>query len=183
MDLVIAGIGLILAGPVLICSMIAIRLESKGPVLYWQTRVGKNGVFFEVLKLRTMVADAEKNGPQWAAKNDTRVTRVGRFLRKTRIDEIPQLWNVLKGEMSMVGPRPERPNFTIQFNREVPGFVERLQVKPGVTGLAQVMGGYDLLPVEKLKIDREYIESQGFWLDLKVLVLTVKIILTGHGAR
>lgn len=182
-DLFVAGTGLILAIPILVLAMLAIKLESQGPVFYRQIRVGKDGLLFEIIKLRTMVPDAEKDGPQWAAKNDNRVTRVGRILRKTRIDEIPQLWNVLKGEMSMVGPRPERPNFTVQFNGEVPGFVERLQVKPGITGLAQVMGGYDLTPAEKLSLDREYIDRQGIWLDIKMIAKTVMVVLTGYGAR
>lgn len=183
MDFCFASLGLLLAAPMMVLVMLAIKLNSVGPIFYTQTRVGKAGIFFEVIKFRTMVIDAEKNGPRWAAKNDSRVTRVGRFLRKTRIDEVPQLWNVIKGEMSLVGPRPERPNFTVQFNQEVPGFMQRLQVKPGVTGLAQVNGGYDLTPAEKLELDRQYIEQQGFWYDMRVLGRTVIVVLTGHGAR
>lgn len=183
MDIFISGAGLVLALPILIIVILAIKLESPGDAIYKQTRVGKDGTFFNILKLRSMFIDSEKNGPQWAKKNDERVTKVGKFIRKTRVDEIPQLINVLRGEMSMVGPRPERPNFTIAFNQQIPGFIERLQVKPGVTGLAQIMGGYELNPAEKLDLDRKYIENKGIIFDLKILARTVIVVLTGDGAR
>jgi exopolysaccharide biosynthesis polyprenyl glycosylphosphotransferase len=183
LDILAAGFGLVFAAPTLTLASIIIKLDSPGPVVYKQERVGKDGIIFDVIKLRTMRTDAEKNGPQWAEKSDNRVTRIGKFLRMTRIDEIPQLWNVLRGDMSMVGPRPERPNFTLQFNNEVPGFVERLKVKPGVTGIAQVNGGYDLTPAEKLELDRLYIENQSIWTDIKVLAMTVWVVLSGYGAR
>ncbi|NLM25552.1 MAG: hypothetical protein GX208_05495 [Firmicutes bacterium] len=120
---------------------------------------------------------------QWADKNDPRVTRVGRFIRKTRIDELPQLLNVLLGEMSIIGPRPERPNFTIEFNDVIPGFINRLRVRPGLTGWAQINGGYDRTPEEKLELDFFYIENRSPLLDLQIIVKTIKVVLTGEGAR
>lgn len=130
-----------------------------------------------------MGVDAEKNGAQWAQKNDPRVTKVGAFIRKTRIDELPQLWNILIGEMSLVGPRPERPLFTAQFNEEIPGFIDRLKVTPGLTGWAQINGGYDISPEEKINLDRYYINNQSYWLDIKIVLKTVKVCVTGNGAR
>ena len=174
---------LILTLPVLVLTAIAIKLESKGPVFYRQERVGLHGKTFYVLKLRSMYTDAEKNGPQWAEKNDPRVTRVGRFIRKTRIDEIPQLINILRGDMSLIGPRPERPFFTEQFAREIPGFKNRLMVKPGLTGWAQVNGGYEATPREKFEMDMYYIRNQSFMLDMKILLRTVWVVLSGSGAR
>jgi exopolysaccharide biosynthesis polyprenyl glycosylphosphotransferase len=183
MDILMALTGLILTIPVLLFFCIAIKLETPGPAFYFQERVGRNGKYFKVIKLRSMGVDAEKKGAQWADKNDPRVTRIGAFIRKTRIDEIPQLFNVLQGDMSMIGPRPERPIFTAQFNEDIPGFVNRLAVKPGVTGWAQVNGGYDITPKEKLKLDLFYIENRSLLLDLKIIVRTVLIVLTGEGAR
>lgn len=130
-----------------------------------------------------MKDDAEKNGAQWAERDDPKVTKVGKFIRKTRIDELPQLWNVLKGDMSLIGPRPERPMFTAQFNNQIPVFVERLIVKPGLTGWAQVNGGYDITPREKLKYDLYYINNMNLLLDLKIILLTIKVVFTGNGAR
>lgn len=182
-DILMAFIGLLLTMPVLLLFCIAIKLETPGPVFYLQERVGKDGKYFKVIKLRSMGVDAEKKGAQWADKNDPRVTKVGAFIRKTRIDEIPQLFNVLQGNMSLIGPRPERPMFTAQFNEEVPGFVKRLAVKPGVTGWAQVNGGYDITPKEKLEHDLYYIENRSLMMDLKVMVKTIRIVLTGEGAR
>lgn len=169
--------------PVLVLTMIAIKLESKGPVFYKQERVGFNGRPFKVIKLRSMRIDAEKNGPQWAAKHDPRVTRVGRFIRKTRIDEVPQLINVLRGDMSLIGPRPERRVFTEKFAKEIPNFKKRLSVKPGLTGWAQVNGGYDVTPKEKFFMDMYYIQRQSFALDLRILYRTVWVVLSGSGAR
>ena len=134
-------------------------------------------------KLRSMRTDAEKFGAQWAEKNDPRITKVGKFIRKTRIDEIPQLFNILKGDMSIIGPRPERPEFTQEFNEEIPGFINRLAVKPGLTGWAQINGGYDITPQEKLVEDIYYIENRSILLDFKIILKTVKVVLTGHGAR
>ena len=130
-----------------------------------------------------MWCDAEKNGPQWADKNDVRVTNIGKFIRKTRIDELPQLYNILKGDMAIVGPRPERAVFTYEFEKSIPGFTNRLQVKPGLTGLAQVNGGYDLTPSEKLNLDLRYIEERNFRKDLKIILKTVLVVFTGHGSR
>jgi exopolysaccharide biosynthesis polyprenyl glycosylphosphotransferase len=183
MDILLALIGLILTIPILLFFCIAIKLETPGPAFYLQERVGRNGKYFNVIKLRSMGVDAEKKGAQWADKNDPRVTKIGAFIRKTRIDEIPQLVNVLQGDMSMIGPRPERPMFTAQFNEEIPGFVKRLVVKPGVTGWAQVNGGYDITPKEKLQLDLYYIENRSLIIDLKIIFRTVRIVLTGEGAR
>jgi len=183
MDIILSLIGLIIAIPLMLIFGIAIKFESKGPVFYSQERVGKNGKVFMLYKLRSMYQNAEENGAKWAEKDDPRVTKIGRIIRKTRIDELPQLFNVLRGDMSIVGPRPERPIFTYQFNEEIPGFVNRLQVKPGLTGWAQVNGGYDMTPKEKFEADLYYIENRGILLDLKILVKTIKVILTGDGAR
>lgn len=169
--------------PVLVLTAIAIKLESKGPIFYTQERVGLNGCRIFIIKLRSMRTDAEKNGPQWAAKNDPRVTRVGRFIRKTRIDEVPQLINVIKGDMSLIGPRPERDVFTEKFSKEIPGFKKRLSVKPGLTGWAQVNGGYDSTPAEKFSLDMYYIQRQSLALDLRILYRTVWVVLSGSGAR
>jgi exopolysaccharide biosynthesis polyprenyl glycosylphosphotransferase len=182
-DIVLAIIGLILTLPILLFFCIAIKVETPGPVFYSQERVGLNGRYFKVIKLRSMGVNAEKKGAQWAIKNDPRVTRVGMFIRKTRIDEIPQLFNVLQGSMSIIGPRPERPVFTAQFNDEIPGFVKRLVVKPGLTGWAQVNGGYDIAPREKLQLDLYYIKNMGFFLDSKIVLKTLRVIFTGEGAR
>jgi len=181
-DVILAFIGLIVASPIMAIISIAIKLESRGPVFYCQERVGKNGRVYTMYKLRSMYENAEENGAQCAEKDDPRVTKVGRFMRKTRIDELPQLFNILKGDMSIVGPRPERPIFTYQFNKEIPGFINRLKVKPGLTGWAQVNGGYDLTPAEKLEYDLYYIENRSIWLDIKIILKTVKIVLTGDGA-
>ncbi|WP_252228482.1 sugar transferase [Caldicoprobacter algeriensis] len=182
MDIVLSLIGIIIAIPLMLIFGIAIKLESKGPVFYCQERVGKNGKVFMLYKLRSMYQNAEENGAKWAEKDDPRVTKVGRIMRKTRIDELPQLFNVLKGDMSIVGPRPERPIFTYQFNEQIPGFVNRLQVKPGLTGWAQVNGGYELGPAEKLEYDLYYIENRSILMDIKIMLKTVKVILTGKGA-
>lgn len=144
-DILASATGLILASPVMLLVAIAIKLDSPGPIIYSQVRVGKGGKEYLIFKFRSMVNNAEaRTGAVWARKDDNRVTRVGKFIRKTRLDELPQLWNVLKGEMSLVGPRPERPLFVEKFEREHPGFKNRLLVKPGLTGLAQVNGGYDI---------------------------------------
>ncbi|WP_026909068.1 sugar transferase [Paucisalibacillus globulus] len=162
---------------------ILIRLETPGPAIYYQVRVGYYGQYFKVYKLRSMFLDAEKNGATWALENDPRVTKVGRFMRKTRIDELPQIINILKGEMTLVGPRPERPIFTAEFEKSIPGFTKRLLVKPGLTGLAQVNGGYNLSPEKKLLLDLYYIENKGIKMDLKILVKTIEIICSGNGSR
>ncbi|MFY4775150.1 sugar transferase [Metabacillus sp. RGM 3146] len=183
LDIVLAFIGLILAAPIILITMIAIKMESPGAALFFQERVGLKGQKFSVVKLRSMRTDAEKNGAQWASKDDPRVTKIGAFIRKTRIDELPQLYNVLKGEMSLIGPRPERPMFTESFEREIPGFSQRLAVKPGLTGWAQVNGGYDISPKEKLQYDLYYISKMDFLLDIKIIFKTIRVIFTGEGAR
>lgn len=182
-DLVLAIIGLVIGLPLIAIFGILIKIEDKGPITYKQERLGKCGRRFYIYKLRSMRTDAEKFGAQWAEKDDPRITKVGKFIRKTRIDEIPQLFNILKGDMGLIGPRPERPNFTVQFNEEIPGFINRLAIKPGLTGWAQVNGGYEITPEEKLKEDIYYIKNRSILLDFKILFKTVKVVLTGDGAR
>ena len=185
-----------------------IKLDSPGPIFYSQDRVGINrrrkkrrdsersnddrrkvlqpGSPFQVHKLRTMGVNAEAGGPQWASKNDVRVTRVGRFLRKTRLDEVPQFLNVLKGEMSLVGPRPERLVFVRQLEHDIPEYHDRLLVLPGITGLAQVINGYDdsLESVRrKVELDRQYIKNAGFSQEGRILFNTIGVVLKGDGAR
>lgn len=143
------------------------------------------GMPFTLYKFRTMTVDAEKNGAQFAVKGDPRVTKLGRFMRKTRLDELPQLWNVLKGEMSLVGPRPERPEFIEGLNKEIPGYIDRLGLKPGLTGVAQIVNGYDN-NVEsfrrKVSLDLMYLQNCCIWNDIKILFKTIRVILTGSGA-
>lgn len=182
-DVLFSLIGIVIASPFIILFSFLISLESPGSPFYTQERVGKEGRYFKVIKLRSMRIDAEKHGAQWAEKNDPRITKIGAFIRKTRIDELPQLWNVLVGDMSLIGPRPERPNFTAEFNRDIPGFTDRLIVKPGLTGWAQVNGGYEITPEEKLKYDMYYIKNLNWKLDMLILFKTVKVIFTGEGAR
>ena len=169
--------------PIAILVMIAIKLESKGPIFYKQERVGLNGEKFFILKFRSMFLNAEENGPKWAQKDDPRVTKVGKVIRKFRIDELPQLLNVLKGEMSLIGPRPEREFFTEEFSKRIPGFKNRLLVRPGITGWAQVNGGYDITPFKKFMLDMYYINNQSLKLDLIILLKTLVVIFTGNGAR
>jgi exopolysaccharide biosynthesis polyprenyl glycosylphosphotransferase len=182
-DIILSVLGLITVLPVIVLFIILIKIESPGPAFFIQERVGLRGKYFNIIKLRSMQLEAERDGAQWAMKNDPRITKVGAFIRKTRIDELPQLINVIKGEMSLIGPRPERPIFTAQFNEEISGFIERLQVKPGLTGWAQINGGYELSPKEKFILDKYYINNLGFRLDLKILLQTIKVCITGDGAR
>ncbi len=181
--IILSILGLILTMPIMLLTILFIVIETPGNPFFVQERVGKNGKIFKVIKLRSMRLEAEKNGAQWAMKGDSRVTKVGYFIRKTRIDELPQLINVLAGDMSLIGPRPERPMFTEQFEQEIPGFKNRLVVKPGLTGWAQVNGGYDITPKEKLKLDVYYINNVSPLLDVKIIVKTVRIVFTGEGAR
>lgn len=184
LDVVCALAGLVLASPILLWAAIVIKRDSPGPVFYRQVRCGRHGNEFEIIKLRTMRIDAEKeSGPVWASKEDPRVTRLGRFLRSKRIDEIPQLWNVLKGDMSLVGPRPERPHFTQEFTKEIPLFPLRLQVKPGVTSLSHVWGRYDSTPADRLLYDLVYIGNVSLMLDIRIIIDTVKTVVTGRGAQ
>jgi sugar transferase (PEP-CTERM system associated) len=186
-DIAFAGLLFVAALPVMILAMLAIAFESGFPIFYRQERVGINGRLFNVIKFRSMRTDAEKDGrPRWASGNDSRVTRVGRFIRKTRIDELPQLLNVLKGDMSLVGPRPERPFFVDQLTREIPFYAVRHSVKPGVTGWAQVRYHYGSSvedSAEKLQYDLYYVKNHTLFLDLVVLFETVGVVLTGKGAQ
>lgn len=186
-DVLFSGAILVLALPLMAITAIAIRLESRGPVLYRQERVGLNGEVFEVVKFRSMRTDAEKDGtPRWATLNDDRVTRVGKFIRKVRIDELPQLFNVLRGEMSLVGPRPERQFFVDDLITKIPYYAVRHSVKPGVTGWAQVRYEYGSTiedSVEKLQYDLYYVKNHTLFLDLLILLETVAVVLTGKGAR
>lgn len=183
-DILVSLLLLIILFPLFIIVAIAIKLDSKGPLLYKQKRLGYHRTEFLCLKFRTMVVDAEKlSGAVLAAENDPRVTRVGKFLRKYRIDEIPQLINVLKGEMSLVGPRPERPEFASKFERNIPFYRYRYLVRPGITGLAQVYGKYETDAYDKLKYDLIYIFNLSFLLDMVVLFKTLNTVLTGKGAR
>lgn len=180
-----ATILLILFLPVFVIVALLIKLDSPGPIFYSQERVGKNGRIFRIIKFRTMVQDAEKlSGPKLATKNDPRITKVGRFLRKTRLDEIPQLINIILGDMAFIGPRPERPYFVDKYSRLIPFYKNRLKVKPGVTGLAQVFVGYDETiedVKEKVRWDLYYIERKSIWLDVKILWKTLLTVLTMQG--
>ena len=181
-DVCFAALLAIATLPVMLLAALAIRLTSRGPVLYRQQRLGKDGRPFTMVKLRTMHVDAERaTGPVLASANDPRVTRLGRYLRALRLDELPQLWNVCRGDMSFVGPRPERPEFVRRFERDIPGYAERLKVRPGLTGYAQVNGEYRTSAATKLKYDLAYIYNRSFWLDLRILTETVKVMLTRRG--
>jgi lipopolysaccharide/colanic/teichoic acid biosynthesis glycosyltransferase len=213
-DIIGASVGIILTAPIMLILALLVKLDSRGPVFYSQTRVGMNrrrnsrrlgktlsaderrgrdrrrsdllGRPFAIMKFRTMVADAEKaSGPVWATKADPRITRIGRILRKTRLDEIPQFFSVLLGDMSLVGPRPERPTFVSDLSTKIDNYSGRLQVKPGITGLAQVENGYDssLQSVNrKVKYDLHYIRHWSVLYDLRILAKTVVVVLTGKGA-
>ncbi len=185
LDIVISFLILLITLPITIITAILIKLDSKGPVFFKQERTGLNGKNFYVYKFRSMVKDAEKkSGPVWSQKNDPRVTRVGAFIRKVRIDEIPQMINVLKGEMSLVGPRPERPYFVEKLSKEFPLYKRRLKVRPGVTGWAQVKHKYDetLDDVKtKLRFDLFYIENMSLRMDFKILFRTIFVVLFGKG--
>lgn len=162
---------------------VLIRVDSEGPALFRQERLGENGKPFMMYKFRSMHLDAEANGPQWAKKNDDRCTKLGKFLRMSRLDELPQLVNILKGEMSFVGPRPERACFYDEFEKYIPNFRDRLLVRPGLTGYAQVNGGYELLPEEKIVYDMEYISKRSLRVDFECILKTFKVVLFHDGAR
>jgi len=185
-DLVASSILLIVASPILIITPLLIKLDGGGPVLYRQERVGLNGRPFMLTKFRSMRTDAERNGPQWAQLNDSRVTRVGRIIRKTRIDEIPQIFNVLRGDMSFIGPRPERPVFVQDLIARIPYFNERHRVKPGISGWAQLHYPYGASiedAKEKFQYDLYYIKNYSIFLDLIVLIQTIRVVLWPHGVR
>ena len=182
----VALVGGIVSLPIALLTAVLIKLESSGPVLYKQERVGKNGRPFTLLKFRSMRADAEKDGPVWAQTGDDRVTRVGRVIRTIRVDEIPQFWNILKGEMNFVGPRPERPHFVAQLAEEIPFYEQRHLIAPGLTGWAQIKYPYGSSiddARQKLQYDLYYIKNQSLVLDAMILFETVKTILFGRGAR
>lgn len=184
LDVVVALVALILTSPVIWAAAVAIAVREGLPVFYSQERVGRNMKPFRIHKLRTMVRDAEeRSGPVLAGENDRRITKVGRFLRRFRVDEIPQLVNIVKGEMSFVGPRPERPYFVERYLQEMPGYQERFRIKPGATGLAQVSGSYATTPERKLKYDLVYLYHQSLAMDLQILAETLRVVLTGRGAR
>ena len=219
LDIVVSASLLVLLAPVMALVAVAVKLTSKGPAIFKQTRVGLNlrqpgqerrqlqlpppdgeerrepgsdrrtaftyGRHFTLYKFRTMRIDAEKHGAQFAQKGDPRVTPIGRFMRKTRLDELPQLWNVLKGEMSLVGPRPERPEFMQELSTQIPRYVDRLGLKPGLTGVAQILNGYDN-EIEsfrrKVSYDLHYLQHCSVWNDIKILIRTISVVLTGSGA-
>lgn len=180
-DIVIASVGIIIASPLMLFAAIAVKMSSKGPALYSQERVTYRNKIFKIYKFRTMRVDAEEEtGPVISGEDDPRVTQIGKFLRKYRIDELPQLINVLSGDMSFVGPRSERPYFVEQFSKEIPGYAHRVNVKAGLTGFAQVLGSYDTSPEDKLRYDLIYIRNYSLLLDIKLIMQTVKVVFTGH---
>jgi len=186
-DLFLSVLGLTIASPILILAAIMIKLTSKGPVIYKQDRIGKNSQIFKIYKLRTMALDAERQtGAVWARENDPRITPIGRILRKAHIDEIPQLFNVLKGEMSIVGPRPERPEMVRDLKKLITDYEKRLKVLPGITGLAQVYHKYDETIADvrkKIKYDLLYIKRMCWLVEIRILAQTFVVALTGKGAR
>ena len=186
-DLSLAITGLILLAPAMAALAVLIRVDSPGGSIFRQERCGRDGKTFSMLKFRSMRMDAEQvSGPTWATEDDPRVTRLGRFLRKSRLDEIPQLINVISGDMSLVGPRPERPFFVEQLEVKVPNYQLRHSVRPGITGESQIFVGYDTCfedVIRKVQHDLSYIRNKSFLYDLKLMLLTVKVIFTGHGAH
>ncbi len=182
-DVVVAAFACVLLLIPMVILAALIRMDSKGPALFCQERLGENGKSFVLFKFRTMRMDAEAHGPQWADKDDNRCTRLGRFLRSFHLDELPQLFNILKGEMSIVGPRPERAYFYDEFEKYIPNFRDRLLVCPGLTGYAQINGGYELLPEEKIVYDMEYIAKRGVKMDLMCIMKTIAVVFFHKGAR
>ncbi len=186
-DVIASALGLLFLMPLLACIALAVKLTSKGPIFYNQERVGHFGERFTMYKFRTMIVDAEVNGPVWAdQQRDPRVTPLGNFLRQTHLDELPQLLNVLTGQMSLVGPRPERPCFVERLDRQIPRYDRRLLVKPGLTGLAQVHYRYDQTVDDvkrKLRFDLFYIKRMCLMLDLRILAWTFLVVVTGRGIR
>lgn len=182
-DLLLSALLILVLLPVLIVIAIIVKIDSKGPAIYKQVRLGRGGVPFTMYKFRSMRPDAESGGEVWAEKDDPRVTRFGRFMRNSRIDELPQLFNILGGSMSFVGPRPERPSFYENFSTYIFGFEQRLFVKPGLTGHAQVNGGYDLPPEKKAVYDIFYIENRSAARDIACILKTIAVVLSHKGAR
>ena len=182
-DVLVSALALLILGIPMLLLMPVIRADSPGPAIFRQERLGKGGKPFVIYKYRTMQMDAERDGPQWARAHDVRCTKLGRLLRRGHIDELPQLVNVLRGEMSLVGPRPERACFYQEFERYIRGFSQRLQVTPGITGWAQINGGYELLPEEKILFDMEYIRHRSVMFDIRCLLGTVRVVFRHDGAR
>ena len=182
-DVVVSALALLILGIPMLLLIPVIRADSPGPAIFRQERLGKGGKPFVIYKYRTMQRDAERDGPQWARAHDVRCTKLGRLLRRGHIDELPQLVNVLRGEMSLVGPRPERACFYQEFERYIRGFSQRLQVTPGITGWAQINGGYELLPEEKILFDMEYIRHRSVMFDIRCLLGTVRVVFRHDGAR
>lgn len=176
MDIVLSLIAIVISSPVLLLIAASIKLYDRGPVFYMQERLTRDGEFFKIIKFRSMRMDSEADGAQLAKKGDSRITPVGRVIRRTHFDELPQLFNILKGEMSFVGPRPEREEIANEYEEVIPEFSFRLKVKAGLTGYAQVYGKYNTTPYDKLKLDLTYIETYSFWLDIKLMLMTFKII-------
>ena len=175
MDIVISLLILIILSPALIVVCIAIKAHDGGPIIYKQDRLTKDGRVFKILKFRSMRVDSEKDGAQLANKGDDRITPVGRVIRRLHVDELPQLINIIKGDMSFVGPRPERPDIACQYQESIPEFDFRLKMKAGLTGYAQVFGNYRTTPLDKLKLDLTYIENYSIWLDIMIIIQTIKI--------
>jgi len=185
-DLVLASAFFLVLWPFMLLTAIAVRLESPGNILYHQVRVGLNGKTFRIYKFRSMRQDAEKNGAVWAQKNDARVTKVGAFIRNTRLDELPQLYNVLAGQMSFVGPRPERPEFVSELTEQIPFYDTRHKVKPGLMGWAQLKYPYGASVEDaknKLQYDLYYTKNHSFLMDMLIMIQTVEIILLGKGVH
>ncbi len=182
-DLIVAVLALLVLLLPMAVVAVLIRIESPGPVIYKQERLGKNGKPFMMYKFRSMRNDAEKGGPQWATVGDPRCTKVGKVIRVWHIDELPQLWNVVLGEMTIVGPRPEREFFYQEFEKEIPNFRDRLLVDQGLTCIAQVNGCYDLTPAGRLEYDVEYIRKQSLWTDFKCILKTFVVLFSHKGAR
>ena len=183
-DIVASGLGILVLGIPMLIIAIIIRATSKGGAFYYQERLGLNGKKFNIIKFRSMVADAEKNGAQWSEGiEDERITSVGQVLRKFRLDELPQLFCIFIGTMTIVGPRPERECFYNEFEIYIHGFSQRLKVKPGLTGHAQINGGYNLAPHEKIIFDIEYIKKRSLWFDIKIIFKTIAVVFTHEGAK
>jgi exopolysaccharide biosynthesis polyprenyl glycosylphosphotransferase len=184
-DIAFSFLVIVVGMPLWLLVALIIKLESKGPVFYTQPRVGKNEKIFKIFKFRSMVKDADRQKQKWTSVNDPRVTSFGRFIRKTHLDEIPQFWNVLRGDMSIVGPRPEQPRFVEQFSQEIPYYKRRLKVRPGITGWWQVKYSAHILDTEeienRLKDDFYYIENMSLRLDIEIVIRTVWCVIAGHG--
>ena len=176
MDIVLSLLAILVSSPILLLIGLCIKLYDKGPVFYTQERLTRDGEAFQIIKFRSMRMDSEKDGAQLARKNDDRITPIGRVIRQTHFDELPQIFNILKGEMSFVGPRPERKGIAQEYEQVIPEFGFRLKVKAGLTGYAQIYGKYNTTPYDKLKLDLTYIENYSFWLDIKLMLMTFKII-------